>query len=74
MELMYEPFIWAVKAIELAGTDEPEAVARAARSGNLTWDGPQGRLTIGKDGEVTPKNRLIAVVEDGKMIPVPKWE
>ena len=55
MELMYDPFWWAIKAIELAGTDEPEAVARAARSGNLTWDSPEGLQTIGTDGEVTPK-------------------
>jgi len=55
-------------------TDERGAVARAASSGNLTWDSPQGPLTIGTDGEVTPKIRLIAKVEKGKMIPVPKWE
>jgi ABC-type branched-subunit amino acid transport system substrate-binding protein len=74
MELMYEPFMWAVKAIELAGTDEPEAVARAARSGNLTWDSPEGPLAIGTDGEVTPKIHLIAQFQGGKMVPVPKWE
>jgi len=70
MELMYEPFWWAIKAIELAGTDEPEAVARAARSGKLTWESPQGFLTIGTDGEVTPKFRLLAQVQEGKLVPV----
>ena len=74
MELMYDPFMWAVKAIELAGTDEPEAVARAARSGNLTWDSPGGPLSIGTDGEVTPQVHLIAQFQGGKMVPVPPWE
>ena len=74
MELMYEPIWWSIKAIELAGTDEPEAVARAARSGNLTWDGPEGFQTMGTDGEVTPKYRLLAKVENKKLVPVPKWE
>ena len=74
MELMYEPIWWSIKAIELAGTDEPEAVARAARSGNLTWDGPEGFQTMGTDGEPTPKFRLLAQVKDKKLIPVLKWE
>ena len=70
MELMYEPFWWAIKAIELAGTDEPEAVARAARSGKLAWESPQGFLTIGTDGEPTPKFRLLAQVQGGTLVPV----
>jgi len=70
MELMYEPFWWAIKAIELAGTDEPEAVARAARSGKLSWESPQGFLTMGTDGEPTPKFRLLAQVQGGKLVPV----
>ena len=68
--LMYDPFWWAIKAIELAGTDEPEAVARAARSGNLTWESPEGLQQIGTDGEPTPKFRLLAEVQGGKMVPV----
>jgi hypothetical protein len=74
MELMYEPFIWAVKAVELAGTDDPAAVAAAARSGNVTWDSPQGPLTIGKDGEVTPKHYLMGVIQGGKIVAVPPWQ
>jgi ABC-type branched-subunit amino acid transport system substrate-binding protein len=68
--LMYDPFWWAIKAIELAGTDEPEAVARAARSGNLTWESPEGLQTIGTDGEPTPKTRLLAEVQGGKLVAV----
>jgi len=74
MELMIEPIWWSIKAIELAGTDEPEAVARAARSGNLTWDGPEGFQTMGTDGEVIPKYRLLAQVQNKTLVPVPKWE
>jgi ABC-type branched-subunit amino acid transport system substrate-binding protein len=74
MELMLEPIWWSIKAIELAGTDEPEAVARAARSGNLTWDGPEGPQTMGTDGEVTPKYHLLAQVQNKKLVAVPKWE
>jgi len=75
MELMLEPIWWSIKAVELAGTDEPEAVARAARSGNLTWDGPEGFQTMGTDGEVTPKYRLLAQVQNNKtLVAVPPWE
>jgi urea transport system substrate-binding protein len=74
MELMYEPFMWAVKAVQLAGTDDPVAVAAAARSGNLTWDSPQGPLTISKDdGECYPRHYLMGEFVNGKIVPVPPW-
>jgi len=34
------------------------------------WESPQGLLTIGTDGEPTPKFRLLAQVQGGKLVPV----
>ena len=52
--------LWtAIEAIELAGTDDPAAVAAAARSGNLTWDSPAGPITVGTNGESGLKGRIM---------------
>jgi branched-chain amino acid transport system substrate-binding protein len=75
MELMYEPLWLAIKAIELAGTDADRvAIAQAARSGNLAWETPLGYISWGTDGNPETKVRLLAHVENGKMVPVPAWE
>jgi len=48
--IQWNPIMVVVKAIEIAGTDDPAAVARAARSGKLEFDSPLGYLNIGTDG------------------------
>ena len=67
--LTYQSLRTALAAIELAGTDEASAVARAARSGELVWDGPQGPFRIGKDGENNLAS-IVAVARDGRVEPV----
>ncbi|MFA4836397.1 MAG: ABC transporter substrate-binding protein [Dehalococcoidia bacterium] len=49
--ILYNSILVAIKAIEMAGTDDPVQVAKAARSGKLELDTPQGYLKIGTDGE-----------------------
>ncbi len=46
----YNCFWTALKAIELAGTDDADKVAQALRSGNLEWDSAWGHLRIPPDG------------------------
>ena len=46
----YNSFWAAIKAIELAGTDDPVKVAQALRSGNLEWDSAWGPLRISTEG------------------------
>ena len=60
----YNCFWTAIKAIELAGTEDPGKVAEALRSGNLEWDSAWGPLRIGTDGrgDITA---LVAQVEEG---------
>jgi len=47
----YVPLLTAVEAIKFAGTDDPVAVAKAARSGNLEFDTPIGRAHVTTDGQ-----------------------
>jgi branched-chain amino acid transport system substrate-binding protein len=60
----YNDFWTAIKAIELAGSDEPSQIAVALRSGNLEWDSAWGPMRIGTNGigEVTP---MVAQVQEG---------
>ena len=60
----YNDFWTAIKAIELADTDDPVKVAQALRSGNLEWDSAWGPLSIAPDGigEVT---LLVAQIQEG---------
>jgi len=48
--VMYNPLLTAVKAIELAGTDDRIKVSEAARSGKLEFDSPLGPVKIGTNG------------------------
>jgi len=66
----YNCFWTAVKAIELAGTDDPVKVAEALRSGNLEWDSAWGPLRIGTDGigKITPM--VAQIQEGGKLVKV----
>jgi len=59
----------AIHAIELAGSDDPEDIATAARSGGLRWDSPAGMLTVLPSGETDLSGHLAQVVE-GQLVPV----
>ncbi|MFA4836624.1 MAG: ABC transporter substrate-binding protein [Dehalococcoidia bacterium] len=63
----YIPLWLAIKAIELAGTDDPQAVARAARSGHLQWESPAGPITVSPDGEPGLSGSMVQVGEGGKL-------
>ena len=61
--------IWAaIYAIELAGTDDPEAIAQAARSGNLEFDTPSGRAHFGPDGHSGLGHSFIQI-QDKALVP-----
>jgi len=66
----YNCFWTAIKAIELAGTDEPEQVAQALRSGNLEWDSAWGPLRIPLDGKGIVNAMVAQVQEGGKLVKV----
>jgi len=66
----YNDFWTAIKAIELAGTDDPGKVAEALRSGNLEWDSAWGRLRIGADGIGDVKGVVAQVQEGTKLVKV----
>ncbi|MDD5095026.1 MAG: ABC transporter substrate-binding protein [Dehalococcoidia bacterium] len=67
---IYYPFWAAITAIEMAGSDKPADIQKAARSGNFVWeDAPAGPLKINADG--THNNvGLMAYYKDGKLVPV----
>jgi len=67
---LYNPFWTAIKAIELAGTDDPDKVAQALRSGNLEWDSAQGPLHIDSDGKGHLTATVVQVQEGGKLVKV----
>ena len=66
----YNCFWTAIKAIELAGTDEPTEVGKALRSGNLTWDSAWGPLHIPADGRGVPTMMVAQIQEGGKLVKV----
>jgi len=66
----YNDFWTAIKAIELAGTDDPVKVAEALRSGNLVWDSAWGPLRIGTNGIGDVKGVVTQVQEGGKLVKV----
>ena len=70
LTLFYNAFWTAIKAIELAGTDDPIKVAQALRSGKLKWDSAWGRLSIGTDGIGEVTLIVAQVQEGGKLIKV----
>ncbi len=66
----YNDFWAAIKAIQLAGTDDREKVAQVLRSGNLEWDSAWGHLRIGTNG-IGQINMMVAQVQEGgKLIEV----
>ena len=66
----YNCFWVAIKAIELAGTDDPGKVAEALRSGNLVWDSAWERHRIGTDGIGEITGMVAQVQEGGKLVKV----
>ena len=58
-----------IHAMELAGTDDPVAIAQAARSGNLVWDTPAGISRISTTGETDLHYTAVQVLEGGKLTP-----
>ncbi|MFA4837315.1 MAG: ABC transporter substrate-binding protein [Dehalococcoidia bacterium] len=67
--VIYGPLLAAIKAIELAGTDDRAKVAEAGRSGKLEYDSPMGYLKIGTDGRNTLTGFYVQVL-DGKFVSV----
>ena len=66
----YNCFWVAIKAIELAGTDDPGKVAEALRSGDLAWESAWGHMRIGTDGTGQIKSMVAQVQEGGKLVKV----
>ncbi len=67
MTFFYNCFWTALKAIELAGTDDADKVAQSLRSGNLEWDSAWGhlRIPINGTGEI---NMMVAQVQEGSKL------
>ena len=63
----------AIKAIELAGTDDHDKVAQALRSGSLEWDSALGPLRIGSDGIGYAASMVAHVQAGGKLVNVWTW-
>jgi len=66
----YNCFWTAIKAIELAGTDDPGKVAEALRSGNLAWDSAWGPLRIPPDGRGVPTMMVAQIQKGSKLVKV----
>ena len=70
MSYYYNCFWTAIKAIELAGTDEPAKVAQALRSGNLVWDSAWGPLRITPEGIGEVNGMVAQIQKGGKLVKV----
>ena len=70
LSFFYNCFWTAIKAIELAGTDDHDKVAQALRSGNLEWDSAWGPLRINTDGRGEITSMIVQVQEGGEMVKV----
>ena len=66
----YITLLTAVKAVEQAGTDDPEGIAQFAHSGNLEFDTPMGRQHIGTNGMSTLRQMYVQF-QDGEVVPYP---
>jgi branched-chain amino acid transport system substrate-binding protein len=69
--LFYYLGLWtAIQAIELAGTaEDTEAIALAARSGNLEFDTPVGRAHYNTEGDSGLSGTFVQVQEGGTTVP-----
>jgi len=70
LSFYYNCFWTAIKAIELAGTDDPGKVTQALRSGKLEWDSAWGPLRIDTVGRGYPTCMVAQVQEGGKLVKV----
>ena len=64
-EAFYYNSLWvAIKAIELANSDDPAEIAKALRSGNLSWDSAYGPMHIPSNGEAD-MTQMVALIQAG---------
>ena len=67
LHMYYYAGLWtAINAIQLAGTDDPQAVAQASRSGKLQWDSPMGPMTIAANGENNLTGQIVQIGSGGQ--------
>ena len=65
-------FMWnalwtAIRAVEQAGSDDPEEINTVLRSGEFQWDAPTGLLKIDADGEPGITGVMVQVGEGGQV-------
>jgi len=65
----YNCFWVAIKAIEMAGTDDSEKVAQVMRSGNLEWDSAWGICALILMEKLC-RYQLMQIQEGGKLVKV----
>jgi ABC-type branched-subunit amino acid transport system substrate-binding protein len=70
MSFYYNCFWTAIKAIQLASSDDPVKVAQALRSGNLEWDSAWGPMRIASDGVGEISGMVAQVREGSKLVKV----
>jgi len=70
LAFFYNSMWTAIKAIELADTDDPIKVAEALRSGNLEWDSAYGPMRITTAGEAEFTAMVAQVQAGGKLVQV----
>lgn len=66
----YNCFWTVIKAMELAGTDDPVKVAQALRSGNLELDSGWGHLRIPTNGTGEVSTIVAKILNGGKLVEV----
>ncbi|MDD5094830.1 MAG: ABC transporter substrate-binding protein [Dehalococcoidia bacterium] len=68
--VMYQTIWVGLKAIEMAGSDKPEDIQKAVRSGNFVWeDAPGGSFHINADGTHNNVGQMV-LFKDGVLVPV----
>ncbi|MFA4837268.1 MAG: ABC transporter substrate-binding protein [Dehalococcoidia bacterium] len=66
----FYPLNVLIKSIEMAGSDDPTAIAKAARSGNLVWElAPSGPLKISPGG-LSNNTGMMMQFKGGQLISV----
>ncbi|MDD5094925.1 MAG: ABC transporter substrate-binding protein [Dehalococcoidia bacterium] len=68
--IMYQTIWVGLKSIEMAGSDKPADIQKAARSGNFVWENaPAGPFKINANGTHNGVG-LLAYYKDGKLVPL----
>jgi len=70
LAFFYNSMWIAIKAVELANSDDPAKVAEALRSGNLVWDSAYGPMHIPTNGEADMTEMVAQVQAGGKLVKV----